>query len=293
MPSRMFSTRTGNFPIGIRRGWSEWQKSLPDLLNWANDSGFSVVDLGRDIDDLKAAREGGFHVGSFDLLEWANLMNPDAGARKEAVERNAAFVKEACAGGATNFFCVMLPSDPKRARNENFADLVETVTALAPTLEEAGGRLVIEGYPGTGALCCTPESYRALFEQVPSKSVGINYDPSHLLRMGIDPIRFLKEFGERVGHVHGKDCEILVDDLYEYGWEQPATWKKNPDFGASAWRYTIPGQGLTNWGEVFRILEAKNYNGAVSIELEDLNYNGSEEGEKNGFLASAQFLSTC
>ncbi len=289
----MFSTRTGNYPIGIRRGWSDWQKSLPTILNWANDNGFSVIDLGRSLDDLKAAREGGFHVGSIDLLEWHKIMSSDAGVRREAVELNAAHIKEACEGGATNFFCVMIPPDAKRARSENFADMVESVAALAPTLEAAGGRLVIEGWPGPGALCCTPESYRALFQQVPSKSVGINYDPSHLLRMGIDPIRFLKEFGDWVGHVHGKDCEILSDDLYEYGWEQPATWKKSPDFGASAWRYTIPGHGLTNWSEVFRILEAKDYNGAVSIELEDLNYNGSEEGEKAGLLASAQFLSSC
>ncbi|RYX80387.1 sugar phosphate isomerase/epimerase [bacterium] len=288
----MFSTRTGNFPIGIRRGWSEWQKSLPNLLNWANDSGFSVIDLGRDLEDLKTARQSGFTIGSFDLLEWHGLMNEDAGIRREAVEKNAAFVKEACAGGATNFFCVMLPPDPKRKRSENFADLAESVAALAPALEEAGGRLVIEGWPGPGALCCTPESYRALFTAVPSKSVGINYDPSHLLRMGIDPIRFLKEFADRVGHVHGKDCEILTDDLYEYGWEQPATWKENPNFGASAWRYTIPGQGLTNWGEVFRILDAQGYNGAVSIELEDKDYNISEEGEKAGFLTSAQFLAS-
>ncbi|HEX8234776.1 MAG TPA: hypothetical protein VF600_02380 [Abditibacteriaceae bacterium] len=61
--------------------------------------------------------------------------------------------------------------------------------------------------------------------------------------MGIDPIRFLKEFASRVGHVHGKDTEIINDDLYEYGWEQPATFKENPAFGTTAWRYTIPGQG--------------------------------------------------
>ncbi|RYZ75270.1 MAG: sugar phosphate isomerase/epimerase, partial [Proteobacteria bacterium] len=152
--------------------------------------------------------------------EWQKLMSADAGERREAVESNAAHIKEACESGATNFFCVMLPPDSKRARSENFDDLVESVAALAPTMQEAGARLVIEGWPGAGALCCTPESYRALLQRVPSKSVGINYDPSHLLRMGIDPIRFLKEFADHVGHVHGKDCEILNDDLYEYGWEQ-------------------------------------------------------------------------
>jgi len=289
----MFSTRTGNFPIGLRRGWSDWQKSLPNFLAWANDNGFSVVDLGRDINDLKAAREGGFQIGSVDLPDWGKIMSADASERKSAVEANATGIKAACEGGATNFFFVALPSDAKRARKENFADLVQSLSALAPVMEEVGGKLVIEGYPGDGALCCTPEGYRALFEAVPSNTIGINYDPSHLLRMGIDPIRFLKEFGSRVHHVHGKDCEILVDDLYEYGHEQPATFKKSPAFGSAAWRYTIPGQGLTNWAEVFRILEGVGYNGAVSIELEDKDYNGSEEGEKAGFVASAQFLSAC
>ena len=289
----MFSTRTGNFPIGVRRGWSDWQKELPAFLGWANDCGLSVVDLGRNLDDLRKARGAGFSVGSVDLLEWQKLLSSDEQARKSGVEANASFIKEACQGGATNFFCVMLPEDPKRERRDNFDSMVSSLRELAPVLEEAGGRLVIEGYPGEGALCCTPESYRATFEAVPSLCIGINYDPSHLLRMGIDPIRFLKEFAPRVGHVHGKDCEVLADDLYEYGWEQPATFKKSPAFGASAWRYTIPGQGQTNWGEVFRILQTSGYNGAVSIELEDRDYNGTQDGEKAGFLAGAQFLSDC
>jgi sugar phosphate isomerase/epimerase len=130
-----------------------------------------------------------------------------------------------------------------------------------------------------------------MFNECGSPSIGINYDPSHLIRMGIDPLRFLKEFAPRVGHVHGKDTEILTDDVYEYGTEQPATFKKSPAFGAAAWRYTIPGAGSTNWGEVFRILQENDYQGAVCIELEDKDYNGSEEGEKRGFISGAQFLS--
>jgi sugar phosphate isomerase/epimerase len=289
----MFSTRTGNFPIGIRRGGSDWQKDLSSLLGWANDCGLSVVDLGRNLDDVQAARQSGFQVGSVDLLQWPMLISSDDAKRKAGVEANILYIQKACQAGATNFFCVMLPEDPKRARRDNFASMVQSLQELAPVLEQAGGQIVIEGWPGEGALCCTPESYRATFEAVPSMSIGINYDPSHLLRMGIDPIRFLKEFAPRVGHVHGKDAEILADDLYEYGHEQPATFKKSPAFGAASWRYTIPGQGGTNWGEVFRVLEHSGYNGAVSIELEDRDFNGTEEGEKAGFLSSAAFLASC
>ena len=289
----MFFTRTGHFPLGMRRGWSDWQKDLSSVLGWAGESGLSVVDLGSDLSDVKAARAKGFRIGSVDLLDWTNLISSDEEARKKAVEKNTPYIREACELGATNFFCVMLPADPKKARRDNFDFMVKSLRELVPVLEEAGGRLVIEGWPGEGALCCTPEGYRATFEAVPSMSIGINYDPSHLLRMGIDPIRFLKEFAPRVGHVHGKDCEVLADDLYEYGAEQPATFKQSPEFGASAWRYTIPGHGGTPWSEVFRILETNGFNGAVSIELEDGDYNGTEEGEKAGVLAGVRFLSDC
>lgn len=111
--------------------------------------------------------------------------------------------------------------------------------------------------------------------------------------MGIDPIRFLKEFAGRVGHVHGKDTEIRSDDLYEFGVELPAAFKPNPAFGASYWRYTIPGHGGTNWPHVLSILVASGYSGCVSIEMEDSDYAGSGEAEQRGLLDSAKFLSTC
>ncbi|PQV63350.1 Sugar phosphate isomerase/epimerase [Abditibacterium utsteinense] len=285
-----FQTRTGNFPIGFRRGWSDWQKSLPALLSFAQENGFSVIDLGKNLEDLKAAQDAGLRIGSVDLLQWQPMFSSDAAKRADAIAKNAEYI---AAAGAQNFFIVVLPEDPKKTRLENFGYVVEAFNGIAPALEKAGGKLVIEGWPGDGALCCTPETFRAAFREAPSNSIGINYDPSHFLRMGIDPIRFLKEFASRVHHVHGKDAIVLSDDLYEYGWEQPATFKKSPDFGAAAWRYTIPGQGNSNWTEITRILSENGYQGAISIELEDQNYNGSEEGEKRGLIAAAQLLSAC
>jgi sugar phosphate isomerase/epimerase len=286
----MLKTKTGSFPLGLRRGGG-WQNDLPSLVRWAKDNQLSVIDLGRKTEDITTVREAGLQVGSVDLLEWQPLFSSDAGKRRESVAKNAEYITQACAAGAKKFFLVVLPEDPAKPRAENFGYAVESFNALSPALEAAGGQLVIEGWPGPGALCCTPETYRATFKECPSLAIGINYDPSHLLRMGIDPLRFLNEFASRVGHVHGKDTEILPEDLYEYGWEQAATFKKSPAFGAAAWRYTIPGAGGTNWGEVFRILQENNYGGAVCIELEDKDYNGSEDGEKRGFISGAQYLS--
>ncbi|MXZ20482.1 MAG: sugar phosphate isomerase/epimerase, partial [Caldilineaceae bacterium SB0665_bin_25] len=183
--------------------------------------------------------------------------------------------------------------DPALPRLENYVYMVESFAALADVLEESGSHYVIEGWPGPGALCCTPETYRAFFRDVPSPSMSVNYDPSHLIRMGIDPLRFLTEFVDRVHHVHGKDTEILEENMYVYGHEQPATFAERIAFGAHSWRYTIPGQGLFRWGEGLRILAENGYGGAVSIELEDSNFNGAEESEKWGILHGARFLAGC
>jgi sugar phosphate isomerase/epimerase len=184
----------------------------------------------------------------------------------------------------------MLPEKPDLPRAENFGYMVESFRQLAPVLEENNARLVIEGWPGPGALCCTPEAYRAFFEQIPSPAMGVNYDPSHLVRMGIDYLRFLNEFGGRVYHVHGKDTELLAEGQYEYGTEQPATFAKPIHFGAFAWRYTIPGHGQVRWVAVMRTLQELGYQGCVSIELEDANFNGATESEQFGILQGARFL---
>jgi sugar phosphate isomerase/epimerase len=284
-------TRTGNFPIGFRRGGTEWQKNLPALLGWAQENGLEVIDLGRDaVEATPTVRAAGLRIGSIDLLDNKGMISPDKGKRAEAIAANSDFIK-ACAGSTpTNFFLVMLPEKPELPRAENFGYMVESFSQLAPVLEANNGRIVIEGWPGPGALCCTPEGVRAFFKEVPSKAMGINYDPSHLMRMGIDYLRFLGEFGDRAYHVHGKDTELLAENQYEFGHEQPATFAKPIRFGAHAWRYTIPGQGQIRWLEIFRMLMEKGYQGCVSIELEDENFNGPTESEQLGILQGARFL---
>ena len=290
----MFATRTGGFPIGFRRGWSDWQKDLDGVSSWAKSNGFGVIDTGGDTDKIGAkVVQSGLKIGTADALDWKNLIHPDKAKRQESVAKNVAYAKTCVEFGAKNFFIVMLPEKPELPRKENFGYLVESMKELAPQFDKIGARLAIEGWPGPGALCCTPEGYRALIKEVNSKSIGINYDPSHLLRMGIDPIRFVEEFGEHVVHVHGKDTEIVAEGLYEYGYEQPATFGKSFGFGGMSWRYTIPGHGVMRWTKAFQILKDKGYKGAVCIELEDQYFNGKNETEQQGILAGGQYLASC
>lgn len=287
-------TRTGNYPIGFRRGNGAWQEDLGQLLQWTVQSGLEVIDLRTDGDQLgQQVLDAGLRIGSVDIPDNKGMIAADAGRRKEAIAVNAEYIRNCAKLGSVNHFLVMLPEDPSLPRAENFGYMIESYTELAPVFEEANAKLVIEGWPGPGALCCTPEGYRAFFKEVSSPAMGINYDPSHLIRMRIDPLRFLREFGSRVFHVHGKDTEMLDDALYEYGSEQPPTFGKARPFAGMTWRYTIPGHGIARWVEIFDLLEEHNYQGAVSIELEDANFFREPAAEQEGILQGARFLTGC
>ncbi|MBN1640634.1 MAG: sugar phosphate isomerase/epimerase [Anaerolineae bacterium] len=286
-------TRTGGFPIGFRQGGG-WRRDAEGMIAWMRENELGVIDLGDDADVSGGAYvEAGIRLGSIDLPEKRGMLSPDAGRRADAVARNAAYVRACAAYGAMNHFVTMQADDSALPRAESFGYMVESYAQLVPVLEEAGAHLVVEGWPGTGVLCCTPEGYRALFRELPSGAMGINYDPSHLIRQGIDPIRFLREFGERVHHVHGKDTELIPENLYEYGHEQPPTFARRFAYGGMAWRYTIPGHGVMRWPAAFAILAQLGYAGCVSIELEDASFNGEEWSEKVGILQGARFLSGC
>ena len=284
-------TRTAGCSIGFRRGGGAWQKDLSALIAWAQENELEAIDLIEDGDTtVQPVLDSGLRIGSVDLPDRHGMISPDRARRAATIARNAEYVR-AC--GPRNFFLVMEPEKADLPRAENFGYMVESYSELVPVLEEVGGHLAVEGWPGPGALCCTPEGYRALFKEIPSEAMGINYDPSHLIRQGIDPIRFLKEFVGRVVHVHGKDTELLTENLYQYGHEQPPTFAKRIRHGSIAWRYTIPGHGCMRWGKALGILADSGYQGCVCIELEDANFDGATESERMGILQGARFLTGC
>lgn len=291
----MSRTLTGGFPIGFRYApLSDWSNDLQARITWAQQSGFGALDIGKDgAEHAAEVIAAGLRLGSVDLLEWQGMLSPQAATRKEAVARNAAYIEACAAVGPLNHFVVMLPEDPSAPPREVFRAMVASYTELAPVLEAHGAKIVIEGWPGPGALCCTPESYRAFFGACPSPAMGVNYDPSHLIRMGIDPLRFLDEFMERVYHVHAKDTELVGEARYEYGTEQKPLFGTSPSFGGPFWRYTLPGHGVMRWKRAFEKLRDAGYSGCVSVELEDCYFSGRQESEQAGLAASSRFLGSC
>lgn len=292
-------TRTGALSIGFRQGWQSWQKDLDSLLAWAVKSGFEAIDLTNATPACATkVLAAGLKLGSVDLLDFPKLMAKDPGRRQELVGKNIEHIKAMTAAGAKTFFTCMLPEDPAAKRSENYKLAVETFAPLCATAQAAGAKIAVEGYPGGpphyGAIGCTPESVRALARDLPGGNgqggFALNYDPSHLLRLGICPLRFAKEFAHLVAHAHAKDTEILSDNVYEFGLYQSATFADAVPFGEHVWRYTIPGRGQVPWSRCLKTLSDSGYTGPVCIELEDAHFNGSESTEKEGLLYAQNFL---
>ncbi len=75
-------------------------------------------------------------------------------------------------------------------------------------------------WPGGHNIAYSPKIWRRIFETW-GDAVGMNFDPSHLVWQMIDPLRFIREFGSRMVHVHAKDLMIDRDGLYENGIHVP------------------------------------------------------------------------
>jgi sugar phosphate isomerase/epimerase len=286
-------TLTGEYPIGIRLTGTLMEQPIAATAQWAVDQGFGCVDIpSAPIDNASKWSAAGLPVGTMDLFgrEWTGMLSANADTRKQTVKLACDTLRAMATAGVKIAFVVMLAEDVSLPRKETFGYMVESYGQLKAVLAETDIRLAIEGWPGCNAHCCNPESYRAFLKEMDSPHYGINFDPSHLIRMGITPLKFLKEFAPLVVHVHGKDTHIDADRLYEIGHEQAAVFTEHFAWGGATWRYTIPGKGRASWTELLQELVAVNYRGYVSIELEDADYNGTLEGERRGFTAARDFL---
>ena len=292
----MSSATDRPWALGVRQGNSPWQQDLLRFIKWLRENAFEAIDIDEaSADALRHIVAGGLRVGSVDLPQsWTDLVCEDRGKMKAAVDRCANCVRELSAIGVRNFFTIVIPEQKERGRGENFALAVEGYSLLCREIESTGAKIVIEGWPGRpphfSTLACTPAEIREFLKQVNSDALGVNYDPSHLVRMGIDPLRFLREFAARIFHIHAKDTLILSDELYEFGNLQASAVAKAHAFGGHSWRYTIPGKGSVPWTQLLPFLREIHYRGAISIELEDEQFTASEKSEQQALLQSRDFL---
>jgi sugar phosphate isomerase/epimerase len=144
-----------------------------------------------------------------------------------------------------------------------------------------------ENYPSESNFASTPAAMQAIFDRVPSRRLGLEFDPSHLVRLYIDPVSAAWHFKDRILAVHAKDTEIIQPVLQQVGIA-----------GQGWWRYRIPGQGLVNWPAFLTVLLQAGFNGGIAVEHEDQfwdaphtsNLPDSPQQRKDGFLLARRFL---
>ena len=281
--------------IGLRIPGASGKQPLAEFARWCKEDGFDAIDLGRaDAERVRTVRDAGLELGTVDLAGTGKLLSPDAAVRTEGITEGVQAVDQIADAGGDKAFCVFVPGDKTQSRRDSFENWKQAFPEVAVHAERRGVRIAMEGWPGSGpqypALGVTPETWRAMFEAVPSAAFGLNYDPSHLVRIGVDHERALDEFASRVIHVHGKDTVFDAEAAYLYGNLGP-TFARSVAFGEGWWRYTIPGEGTVNWAAVAGRLQRAGFEGIIAIELEDFRYNGSYEGEKKGLSRARRHLS--
>lgn len=232
-------------------------------------------------------------IGTVNVGRVGQLLSPDEAHRRAAVEAVTADIRHAASMGASVVFMCLVPENRSQSISDSLHHFADSFSRLAPVCEELDVRIAFEGWPGPGpeypTLGYTPEVWRAMFTAVPSKSLGLCYDPSHLVRLGIDYMRVLHEFADRIHHCHGKDTELLSEAQYLYG-HLAARLKRPPDFSEGSWRYCVPGSGEVDWRRVAYTLAQVGYTGCISIELEDARYWGSVEKEREGIRKAYSHL---
>jgi sugar phosphate isomerase/epimerase len=286
--------------------------SLEQVLSFAREAGFSsvevmcwppgkaerryagvshidVTDLSpaavKEVQDLVAAHG----VSISGLGYYPNPLSADAAEAELAAAHLRKVIDAAVALGIgqVNSF---VGRDPSRSVDADWPRLLETWRPLVVYAESKNVRIGIENcpmlftqdeWPGGKNLATSPAIWRRMFNDIPSPSFGLNFDPSHFIWQQMDYITPIYEFGARIFHVHAKDARIDRRALDQHGvLSYPKLWHTPK----------IPGLGDVNWGAFFGALSDIGYSGHVAIEVEDRAFEASLESRLDSLTISRRYL---
>ena len=237
-------------------------------------------------------KEYGLTISS--LAYYDNNLSADPEVRK-TVNAHTKKVVDAAALLGVELVGVFIGRDITKDIWGNFDEFERVFGELVGYAESKGVKLMIEnchmpnwleqGKPGT--ISYSPELWAEMFKRVPSRSFGLNYDPSHPHAMLMDYMEIIKGFEDRVFHLHAKDCEVFPEKVKQFG-------VYDSELGDSYWRYRMPGLGQVDWKALTDYLKAHGYDFVISIEHEDPEYEGSTEkvieGLKKGYAYLKEFI---
>ena len=237
-------------------------RSLEDIIDWAGKNGLTGIEIGNaHIDAAKMSGsygkelrkrldDSGVTPTAFSLMHGS----PQGAEHFAFVDKT---VREWIPAAEVLGIDTISPfaGFPAEAEGKNKLQTIrdmapDTFGPLAQICAKSDIRLAFENWTATNLQ--EKEHFEALLEVLPQENVGLNFDPSHLVRQGIDPLDVLDIAKGRVFHSHAKDTLI-------YGYDREG----------GEWNYVTPGYGDVQWGRYIRGLRAAGYDGVLSIEHED------------------------
>jgi sugar phosphate isomerase/epimerase len=176
---------------------------------------------------------------------------------------------------------------------ENLAMAKDVFAPLVKHADSKGVKIIIEncvmegwhpdGYPGN--LAYSPELWEWMF----NLGLYLNYDPSHLVWMGIDPIEAVKPYIDRIPHAQAKDIQVNTAQRNFYGYPGKSVIRENP-WDVGWWRYRVPGLGDVDWRRLIDVMYEGGFDGTLSVEHEDPLWGGTEEKIKVGLQIAHKTL---
>ena len=166
-------------------------------------------------------------------------------------------------GSSIWHFLYSFPPVTPAAIEEGFQYFAKMWNPILDVFDECGVRFGLEVHPTEIAFDIVT-ARRALDAIGNRKAFGFNFDPSHLHWQMVDPVRFLREFPDRIYHVHMKDAARQLDG-------RSGILGSHLDFGhhERGWDFRSLGRGGVDFEEIIRTLNHIGYKGPLSIEWED------------------------
>ncbi len=257
-------------------------------------AGVSHIDVERVVNDdayakyvLDYVAAKGITISS--LAFYPNTMDADLQKREAAISHLKNVIRASGRLGV-NMVTTFIGRDQYKTVEENIELFKEIWPGLIALAEECGVKVAIENcpmlfgadqWPGGQNLMCTPAIYRRLFEIIPSKNFGLNFDPSHYVWQQLDYCKTVRDFADRIFHIHFKDIKLYAEKLAEVGILAYPLEYMSPK---------LPGLGDVNWGAFVSALHDIRFDGCAVIEVEDKAFESCREDILKSVRLSKRYL---